>query len=84
MRSVNSEWYKLYPWLEYSKENDAAYCYSCRLFSTTGTGRSELAFTHIGLNDWKHALGKNGSLQKHDNCHIHKHFKVTIRVCNPG
>ena len=44
---------------------------SCRLFSVTGTGRSEVVFTHIGFRDWKHVLGKNGSLQKHDKCHTH-------------
>ena len=32
--SFNSEWYKQYCWLEYSRERDAAYCYPCRLFFT--------------------------------------------------
>ena len=30
-RSFNSEWYKKYNWLEYSKVKDAAFCYPCRL-----------------------------------------------------
>ena len=67
-RSFNSEWYKLYPWLEYSKEKDAAYCYPCRFFTIGGSGKSDVAFTHNGFHDWKHALGKKGSIQKHDKC----------------
>ena len=30
-RRIRSEWYRLYRWLEYSKEKDAAYCYTCCL-----------------------------------------------------
>ncbi len=33
-RSFNPDWYKLYPWLEYSITKDAAFCYPCRLFGT--------------------------------------------------
>ena len=31
-RSFNPDWFKLYPWLEYSVSKDAAFCYACRLF----------------------------------------------------
>ena len=62
-RPFNCEWYKLYPWLEYSKEKDAAYCYPCHFFTISGSGKSDVAFTHNGFQDWKHALGKKGSLQ---------------------
>ena len=70
-RSFNCEWYKLYPWLEYSKEKDAAYCYPCRFFTISGSGKSDVAFTRNGFHDWKHAPGKRGSLQKHDKCRSH-------------
>jgi len=29
-RSFNSQWFKKYQWLEYSKEQDAAFCFPCR------------------------------------------------------
>ena len=32
--SFHSECYRLYCWLKYSKEKDAAYCYACPLFTT--------------------------------------------------
>lgn len=54
-RAFNSEWYKLYPWLEYSQEKDAGYCYPCRLFRVSGSGKSDAAFTRNGYRDWKHA-----------------------------
>ena len=28
------EWYKKYPWLEYSASEDKVYCFTCRHFST--------------------------------------------------
>ena len=34
------EWYKSQPWLEYSVERDAAFCYPCRVFKC-GSNRSE-------------------------------------------
>ena len=52
-RSFNCEWYKLYSWLEYSKVKDA-YCYPCHFFTISGSGRSDVAFTHNGFHDWKH------------------------------
>ena len=48
-RSFNCEWYKLYPWLEYSKEKDAAYCYPCHFFIIGGSGKSDVVFTHNGF-----------------------------------
>ena len=71
------EWYKLYPWLEYSKEKDGAYCYPRRFFTMSGSGKSDVAFTHNGFHDWKHALGKKGSLQKHDKCRSHMEAVVS-------
>ena len=32
-RSFKSDWYSKYRWLEYSVQNNVAYCYACRLFS---------------------------------------------------
>ncbi|KAF3845858.1 hypothetical protein F7725_002936 [Dissostichus mawsoni] len=32
-RSFKADWYKIHPWLEYSKMSDSAHCYACRHFS---------------------------------------------------
>ena len=34
------------------------------------------AFTRIGYRDWKHASGKQGLFEKHNNCHTHKQAMV--------
>ena len=78
-RSFNQEWFRLYPWLEYSVLNDAAYCYPCRLFSlspSTSSSRPEKAFTIAGFRDWKHATGSKGVLSTHNNCFSHKESMV--------
>ena len=76
-QSFNCEWYKMYLWLEYSKENDAAYCCPCHFFAVSRSGRSDVAFTCNGFHDWKHALGKNSSLQKHNKCRSHMEATVS-------
>ena len=53
LRSFNSSWYKGRPWLEYSIEKDAAYCFPCRVF---GVNASSTTFSVEGFHDWKHAL----------------------------
>lgn len=32
-RSFSNSWFDIFPWLEYSVLNDAAFCFPCRLFS---------------------------------------------------
>ena len=69
--SFNSNWYKKYPWIEYSVKKDAAFCYACRLFPST-SNRVEEAFTKVGFRDWNHAMGNHGMLVKHNNSCNHK------------
>lgn len=76
-RSFNPKWYEKYSWLEYSVQKDAIFCYPCRLFSLPGTTRTEDALRSIGYRDWKHATGKNGALEKHDNCRSHRQAMVS-------
>ena len=71
-RSFNSNWYKKYPWIEYSVQKDAAFCYACRFFPSTSSNRVEEAFTQVGFRDWKHAMGSHGILVKHNNSCNHK------------
>ena len=78
-RSLNPEWFKLYPWLEYSVKQDACFCYPCRMFGSSGgmsASRPEKVFTVLGFKDWKHATGKNGILKGNDNSHSHKQAVV--------
>ena len=48
-----------------------AYCYPCRFFKISGLAKSDVAFTSNGFQDWKHALGERGGLQKHDQYRSH-------------
>lgn len=58
-----SDWYQLFPWLEYSAQLDAAFCYSCRMFSTIISKRS--AFVNGGYHNWKKALDNDSGFRKH-------------------
>ena len=77
-RSFNPDWFKLYPWLEYSVSKDAAFCYACRLFGAANIhlSRPERAFTATGFRDWKHATGQRGILIIHNNSFSHKQGMV--------
>ena len=77
-RSFNPDWYRLYPWLEYSIRKDATFCYPCRLFGTYSVHitRPEKAFTFIGFHDWKHATGQKGILVTHHNSLCHQQAVV--------
>ncbi len=50
------------------------------VFSVSGSGKSDVAFTQNGFHDWKHALGKKGSLQKHDTCTSHREAMVSWKA----
>ena len=74
-RSFNPDWFKLYPWLEYSVKEDACFCFPCRMFGGSGgvsTSRPHKTFTEIGFKSWKHATGKDGILKGHDESYSHK------------
>jgi len=49
-RGCNPLWFKTYPWMEYSVEKDAIFCYPCRHFATN-SGRSEKSFTQTRFRD---------------------------------
>ena len=68
-RVFQLSWYSMFPWLEYSVEWDAVFCFPCRFF---GFG-ADKALTCTGFRDWKHAKGKYGTLSYHDQkCVKHK------------
>ena len=57
-------WFQKYPWIEYSVEKDAAYCFHCYLFGK-GSGK----FITEGWNNWN--VGAI-ALDKHQNSTLHK------------
>ena len=65
-RSFNPNWYKQFPWLEYSVVADAAYCYCCRHFLPAAKRGSVKAFVANEFRNWKRATGKDGSLTSHN------------------
>ncbi|KAL3204486.1 hypothetical protein MRX96_011495 [Rhipicephalus microplus] len=61
-RSFNSNWYHLFPWLEYSAQADAAFCYPCRMFLTGDNEKS--AFVNGGYSNWEKFPRKRRWLQE--------------------
>jgi len=59
--------------MEYSRDKDAGYCYSC-LFRVSESGKSDVAFTQNGFHDWKHALGN-----KYDISYLKTSWASTLR-----
>ena len=68
------EWYKKYPWLEYSACEDKVYCFTCRHFSTINDKCATCPFTTEGFGQWKKCTGasqKDNRLTKHKNSLLH-------------
>jgi len=65
-----SAWYEKWDWLEYSVKVDAAYCCTCRKFSSrclfqSQGRRVDQAFTLKGYRDWKHATEAQEGFPRH-------------------
>ncbi|KAL4153302.1 hypothetical protein QTP88_001153 [Uroleucon formosanum] len=65
-RQFHPEWFKSYPWLEYSVLDYACYCFPCRFFLLS------LIIHKIGFKNWKKALNKNSGIKGHNKSCIHK------------
>ena len=76
LRTFNPLWFDTFPWLEYSIEKNAAFCYACHFF-TTGQHRSENSFVSSGFTNWKNAIGKSGKLEKHNTSERHQQAMST-------
>ncbi|KAL5740100.1 hypothetical protein ACOSQ2_029280 [Xanthoceras sorbifolium] len=70
-RRFQRSWFTKFSWLEYSIENDRAYCFPCYLFdSSTSQYRT---FTIEGFNNWKRVnCGDNCPLKKHEGGNDHR------------
>ncbi|KAK6167027.1 hypothetical protein SNE40_021137 [Patella caerulea] len=70
-RKFSPMWYARFPWLEYSVERDAAFCYACRHFVPDSSFNYD-NFAVKGYNGWKRALGdKNKGLELHSHAASH-------------
>uniref|UniRef100_A0A1X7U5U3 TTF-type domain-containing protein n=1 Tax=Amphimedon queenslandica TaxID=400682 RepID=A0A1X7U5U3_AMPQE len=67
-RSFSKHWYPLYPFIEYSIQKDAIFCYSCRQFPSH-SGSADTVFTRDGFRNWKKVGEK---LRKHSQSVSHK------------
>jgi len=61
-RRFQSCFYAEFPWLEYSVQQDAAYCFCCRYW-----GKENSPFAEpTGFSDWQHATGQKYGLTLHN------------------
>ena len=72
-RSVQSTWFKEFPWLHYDDKKDTLFCYVCSnqyLKGNLATARSsDGAFITNGFSNWKKALQK---FKEHQTSECHK------------
>jgi len=76
-RQFCSNWYKEYPYLEYSIFNDSAYCYICGLFpSRPNRPFADPAWSTTGIRHWHKMKSpgtkKPGKLEQHFTSNAHK------------
>lgn len=76
-RSFRPQWYEKYTWLEYSRKNDAAYCFACRHFRPKQSTRTKQdALWHNGFRNWKRGLD---SFKEHETSAVHKESMVAFQ-----
>ncbi|XP_025420657.1 zinc finger MYM-type protein 1-like [Sipha flava] len=69
-RSFQSSWYKVYPWIEYSVQLDAIFCFFCRHFtSSISREKHQDVLIATGYNNWKNI---SGMAKKHNSADSHK------------
>ncbi|XP_074300401.1 uncharacterized protein LOC141631660 [Silene latifolia] len=55
-RRFKAYWYNQYDWLEYSEQNDAAFCFVCYLFRDSTSSPGNDSFVDGGFRKWRKAL----------------------------
>ncbi|CAG9764413.1 unnamed protein product [Ceutorhynchus assimilis] len=76
LRAFNKNWYKTFPWLEYSAIENKAFCFYCRFFHKADV--KEKSFI-IGYNKWKKAIESNSGFTAHSSSIAHKECLVRFR-----
>ena len=59
------------PWLEYSKESDAAFCFACRVYGRAAVKDQAPAFVTTGYSNWKTALESGSGFLQHAVAKVH-------------
>ena len=74
------DWYRRYPWLHYSVEKDAAFCFYCAKYLETHniSERVEPAFAVAGFRNWKRALESKKGSAKHQSSGLRKTAKDEV------
>ena len=74
------DWYRRYPWLHYSVEKDAAFCFYCCKYLETHDifERVEPAFTVTGFRNWKRTLESKKGFAKRQSSGLRKEAKDDI------
>lgn len=67
-RSFQPNWLNSFEWIEYSKKNDAVYCYPCRQYAIVNASET---FCTTGYNNWSKALAKGQGFSKHEISNSH-------------
>lgn len=70
-RKFLKSWYSGRPWLEYSVQADACFCYACRNFGIRGTKEQDTSFITIGFSKWKIAMESNRGFRSHEQSKMH-------------
>ena len=75
-----------YPWLHYSVEKDAAFCFYCCKYLETHDifKRVEPAFTVTDFRNWKRALESKKRFAKHQSSGLHKKAKDEVHTEIPN
>lgn len=77
-RCFKPNWVEKFRWIEYSVEQDAAFCYICRQFKTTSTTNNpDNTFTVKGFKNWKNALYTKKGFLQHENSAYHTHIYIS-------
>ncbi|XP_073032478.1 uncharacterized protein [Primulina eburnea] len=63
-RSFQSSWFVKFPWLEFSKIKESAYCFPCYLFDVPSSYQKK--FTVEGFKNWKRVNCKTCPLKRHE------------------
>nr|KYP64740.1 Zinc finger MYM-type protein 1 [Cajanus cajan] len=74
-RRFQAHWFRMFSWLEYSPEKDAAYCFPCFLFS-----KKPSPFTSAGFRNWKKVNnGKDCAFLSHMGKNINSVHNAALR-----
>lgn len=76
-RCFQADWYKTFPWIEYSSQSNSVFCFPCRMFSKSDSRAYKSVFVTVGYGNWKKALEKDSGFRKHENSFVHKSSQVS-------